>query len=378
MALLLVLVAAAPAASAMRLVPTHGGRSYAVRLSGMKVLGTASLGDTILPDDVNLPPAGGFEQGAVGTITLPANLGSMVVARADVQGDGEKSRARSEVTSVTVLPGGPASGVQLPGTPPGGAALLEAHLLTAGAAVTCAGAMSAGSSIANLSVLGRQIDVGAGRDSVILVRLGGRLAARVWVNARQTQVAGGRALGSVSALRVEFPADGPLAAVLQGTITLSHADASMRGCTANPAPIPATGGGSSGCLGSTTPPTGISGPTVIPIPAPVPIPVPDSAPTSSPGGAACPLSVRASCGSGGASGLGGGATASPINSPCPINGVDPGFSGDIEFELTIGGDPVSTRDSGPGSTGASSPGLTVHSGSRPTGRGGLPGDRGSR
>lgn len=226
--LTLFLFAAAPAANAQQPVPTHGGRSYAVGLTGIKALGTVSVGDTFVPGSVNLPPAGGSEHGAVGTMALPAGLGSVVVARSDVQGDAERSSARSEVRSVTLLPGGPAGAVQLSGT----AAVLEAHVLMASATIQCGSGPSLDSGVASLSILGQQIDVRSTRNSVIEVRPGGLLAARVQINVQGSQAAS----HSASAIVVEFPATGPLAALLQGTITLSHAEAAVGGCAARPNP----------------------------------------------------------------------------------------------------------------------------------------------
>lgn len=250
LALLALLVAAAPASANSG--PTHSGQSYAVGLAGVKVLGSlVSVGDTTLPADSKLAPQGGSARGTVGTITLPSGLGSVVVARAEVQGDNDQSNAQSEVASATLLPAGVPAGVQLPIQVPTGVAVLSARLLTASAAVDCSGNVQADSAVASLSILGKPVDVQSGRNNVIEVPVGSQVAARVRTNVQDSMVGRSTVWGSISALEVEFPADGPLATLVQGTVTLSHAEADVHGCSATgggstPSPSPSTSPGVGG------------------------------------------------------------------------------------------------------------------------------------
>lgn len=240
---LALLVTASPAAGAQGSAPTHDGQSYAVGLTGVKALGkVVRVDDVTLPQGVILPSGGGVQRRALGTILLPGGLGSAVVAQADAQGDGNQSNARSEVASVTLLPAGVPSGVSLPVRPVAGAAVLDAHVLTASASVDCSGDVLHHAAVADLKILGQPVDVSPGGRAQ--VTLGDKVVATVSTSDQTGQASGGTVQGSSSALVVDFPTDGAIADVIQGTITLAHAEAGVSGCAPTSGGGPGPGGGS--------------------------------------------------------------------------------------------------------------------------------------
>ena len=129
----LVLIAAAPAALAAG--ASHSGRSMAVGLTGVSVLDpVVQVPDVILPAGVQLDPSGGLRASAAAHLALPANLGTVDVAKAAVEGGGDQSNAQTEVASLTLVHALPAS-LRVAN----GVSLLDAQVLTAHVAVSCGG-----------------------------------------------------------------------------------------------------------------------------------------------------------------------------------------------------------------------------------------------
>ena len=120
-------------------------------------------------------------------------------------------------------------------------------MLTASAAVSCGGQVSTATSIASLSLLGQQIDVRAHGTVEVRMSPSGPVAARVTIDNRQSQVRpDGTVWAESDAVLVDFPAGGPLASIIQGTIAVAHAEADMEGCAqtvaaAGPPGLPQTG-----------------------------------------------------------------------------------------------------------------------------------------
>jgi hypothetical protein len=235
----LALLGAAPAALAAG--ASHSGRAYALGLTGVSALGTINVPDTVLPDGIKLDPSGGSKSKTQIPLEVPG-LASVNLLKAAVEGSGDQSNAETEVASATVLPA-VSSKAPTKALLPEGVALIEAHVLTANASVNCNGQVSTDTKVAKLSVLGQKIDVSV--HGVIEVRLSttGPVAARVTIDNRQSGTKpDGTVWASADAVIVEFPADGPLAAVVTGTIAISHADADMEGCANTVGTSP--GGGS--------------------------------------------------------------------------------------------------------------------------------------
>ncbi len=217
---------------------TYAGRAYAVGLTGVAVA-NVTVSDTLVGDTGPLPGAGGTVSAGPGTVTLPAGLGSVTIVTEQATGANESSNATSQISSVSLLP---------TGLPPG-IPVLSATVLTSNTGVNCAGLATLSSSLATLSIAGQTVPINPNPNTTTKVLgTGGLTIASVGFN-QQTYDASTNAAGA-DALVVTFPATGPLATVIRGTIIISHADSALSGCaTPTPTPTPSTPTGSAGTPG---------------------------------------------------------------------------------------------------------------------------------
>lgn len=217
--------AAIPAQAA---VTSYSGNAYAVGLTGVTVAGVG-VTDQLVGFTQPLPPAGGTLNGSVGTVTLPGGLGTATVVLEQTSGGGTTSTSTSQVAGVTILPT-----TLLP------TGVLGATVLNANSSVVNCGAPTLASSVATLSINGTTITLPPNPAPNTLIVVGPPTApiATVTLNAQaSTGTPPTTSAGTVSALVVDFPATGPLAPVITGTITISQAH-SDQVCTAAPPPTP--------------------------------------------------------------------------------------------------------------------------------------------
>lgn len=220
------------------LAQTYSGRAYAVGLSGVKLLGgTVTVPDTLVGDTGPLPAGGGSVSFGPGTVSLPGGLGSVDITSETAQGSANVSSANSNVAGLSIN----VSEVSV----------LSATLLVAQASVGCSGPGPFTTSVGSLTIAGIDVTVNPSPNSSVTVTdpLSGQVIATVTFN-QQTYTSSGN-LASANSLVVSFPANGALAAVIQGTITVSHAEADLTNCasptptpspTATPTPSPSTPG----------------------------------------------------------------------------------------------------------------------------------------
>jgi hypothetical protein len=169
-----------------------------------------------------------------GPVPLPGGLGSVTILAEQAKGVSEAANATSQIAAVSILP---------TAAFPGG--VLSATLLTANTGVNCSGLTTLSSSLATLTIAGQTVPINPNPNTTTTVLSGVLTVATVTFNQQAYNSATNDA--DTDALVVTFPAGGPLAAVIQGTITISHADSDLTGCsTTTPTPSTPTGSAAPG------------------------------------------------------------------------------------------------------------------------------------
>lgn len=203
---------------------TYTGRAAAVYTpTGITVSGSQVVApETVVCQAGPLPPSGGTFTACNGNVALPAGLGNVNVLNQSANGAAGTSSATSEVASANLLPN-PIGGVFGVG---GLNANIQATVLRAATSVTCS-SHTENSSLATLSLNGSPITpISTSPNSSISLLNNGLI---VTTNVRQFDAATNTA--TASALKLEFPANGPLRSVITGTIFVSYAQSDLHNCT---------------------------------------------------------------------------------------------------------------------------------------------------
>ena len=206
----------------------YTGRAAAVYTpTGLRILNQQVVApETVICQAGPLPPAGGQFMACNGNLDV-FGLGTVNVLNQSVTGQGGTSSATSEVASVNLFP-----------TPIGGGLLnlnpllanIRATVLRADTSVTCS-SHSESTSLATLTLNGSSIlpaNASQTNQSLNILNNG----AIVTLNYQQYDAATNTA--TASPLRIEFPANGPLAGIISGTIFVSYAQSDLHGCPPPP------------------------------------------------------------------------------------------------------------------------------------------------
>src|SRR2546427_6646383 len=200
----------------------YGGQAYAVQLTGVRV-GGIPLADQIVDGTGQLPPGGGTINGTTGSIILPSGLGTATVTQEQASGALGTSSAASQLSNVALLPTS-----TLP-TPLTGTGVLSGTNLSASTSLTCGAPNNVTTSTGTLVVAGVPVTVPTTPNSSVNVTApatGNAVLASVTFNLQNSIP------GAVegSSIIVNFPSAGPLASLIQGQVTISHAE-SMPACS---------------------------------------------------------------------------------------------------------------------------------------------------
>jgi len=218
----------------------YTGDAYAVGLTGLKlVAGAITVPDQKILEGGPQPvsPCDGGTMSASGlTAAVPpptgggtGDLADATIVTEQSAASGRTSTSTSNVTSATILPGR--------GT--AGANVLSATVANASNSVNCGGSTANASSIATLTINGTAVTVPAGvNQSVTVPGPGGTTLATVIFNQQSYDAT--KNLASASAAVVSFPAAGTLAAVITGTVTISHAESDLTCADVTKSPNPST------------------------------------------------------------------------------------------------------------------------------------------
>lgn len=207
---------------------TYSGRAYAVGLSGV-VLGPVTVPDQLVGDTGALPGSGGTVSAGPGTVSLPSGLGSVTITTEQASGSSGAASATSQVSSVSILPAGTPGGV------------LSATVLTANTGVNCGGLTRLASSLATLTIAGQTVPINPNPNTTTTVSTPGTGQTIATVTFNPQSFTASTTTAMASAVAVTFPATGTLASVIQGTITISHAESDIvcpTAATATPTPTP--------------------------------------------------------------------------------------------------------------------------------------------
>lgn len=195
----------------------YSGRAYAVGVIGATLAGSA-IPDQVIGDTGQLPSGGGTVTFGAGTVTVPS-LATATIVTEQATGSNGTSSASSDVSNLVIGPGAAA----------GGKDLVDATLLTANTAVNCAGQQTLASSVATLTIAGNTVAIPPNPNTTVRV-LPSPLALLANVTFRQQSYVTATNTASASALVISFPtaaAGGTLAALITGTITISHAESDL-------------------------------------------------------------------------------------------------------------------------------------------------------
>jgi IPT/TIG domain len=197
----------------------YGGQAYAVQLTGVRV-GTTTVTDQIVDGTGPLPPGGGTVNGTAGSILLPSGLGSATVTQEQASGALETSSATSQISSIALLPN-----TALP-TPLTGTGVLSGNNLSVSTSLTCGAPNSIATSTGTLVVAGVAVTIPNAPNTSVNVTApatGSAVLATVTFNFQNSIP--GAVKGS--SIIVSFPTTGPLASLIQGQVTISHAESTL-------------------------------------------------------------------------------------------------------------------------------------------------------
>lgn len=216
-------VLAAPTASA------YSGDAYGIGLFGVKVAGLLSVSDTKLNEvgPFNGPTP---QSGDSGVVAIDFAAGGL--------------RATADTARSTVTEGSSASSassaLQTANVTVGLTSLVQANVLSSNTAVDCSGVKTLRSQVLGLTVGGVNVNVNVSPNTTVTVKqpLTGRTIATVVINQQSSSTSPTYSAATANALVVSFPANGALAALLQGTVVISHAESDV---TCGPGAVPKVG-----------------------------------------------------------------------------------------------------------------------------------------